>query len=489
MSKKNIVYLTIVAVLFVATAVIIVNSYNTNKGAVFLGENNKVINKDGQQSMESKEPLVMGAGWSSNDLEMEAVQESIEMMLNKMGETSPEFVMIYSESSYDNLKILAEVNNQLGEDVKVYGWTSFQNTVTNAGMQKFSILGFSNRLKAGVGGCSLDEVNYPGENGSKEEVFKSAISAAEIATKRALENAGKESGDKPRMVLISGATYFLPGTLKNPVEERYIEGIENIVGKGVPIVGGLAADTAASGNEKVFVNNKVYDFGSISVAVLYTDVKIGLEGSSPKVGYGFLGGFTPTTKSAVVTKVEGHVLYELDNRPCAEVYNEWTNGALGSRIGTTDWVIDYTALYPLAEKISMEDEVPGYYNKLIHYFNNPEPGVCKLACEVEEGTTLYFLEGTTNMFVNRGALTAMFARSQGKITTEEIAGGYMVFCAGSFLTIDKLDYGKIATSIDESLGGAPFIGGYEFGGFGSFFGAAKNVFTTQMCSFLVFAKN
>lgn len=489
MNQKNIIYAIVATVLFIVTIIILVSYYYSQKGILYLNNNITSPINISNQPTSQKEPLVMGAGWSSNATEETAVRESVEMMLGQMGNKEPEFVMIYSESSYDNSKILTEVNKELGNEVKVYGWTSFQNTVTNDGMRKFSILGFSDRVQAGVGGCDLGEVNYPGEEGTQEEIFNSARQAAEIATRRALENAGKESSEEPKIVLISGATYFMPGTLKNPVEERYIEGIEDIIGKDIPIVGGLAADTAASGNEKVFVNDKVYDFGSVSVAVLYTDVKLGLESSSPKIGYGFLGGFTPTTKSGVVTKAEGHILYEIDNRPCAEVYNEWTDGALSDRINTTDWVIDYTALHPLAEKISTKDEVPGYYNKLIHYFNNPEPGVCKLACEVKVGDTLYLLDGTTDMFVNRGALTAMFARSQGKITAEEIAGGYMVFCAGSFLTIDASDYGKISNSINEALAGAPFIGGYEFGGFGSFIGAAKNVFTTQMCSFLVFAKN
>jgi hypothetical protein len=488
MEKKDIILIAIaVGLLVIALAIVVSNYFGQNKGLLYNPE--PIIPQGDEEPFVEKEPLVMGAGWSSSPKEETAVKESVEMMLEQMGEKSPSFVIVYSETSYDNVKISQELNNLLGQGVKIYGWTSFQHTTTNGGMQNFSILGFSERMRVGVGGCDLKEVNYPGENGSKEEIFSSTREAARLATQRAVEDAGKNVNEKPNLVLISGATYFMPGTIKNPVEERYIEGIESIVGKETPIIGGLAADTTASGNEKVFVNDQVFGFGSVSVAVLYTDVKIGFDALSPKIGYGFLGGFTPTNKSAVVTKAEGHLLYELDGRPCADVYNEWTNGALSDRISTTEWVIDYTALNPLAEKISLSDEVPGYYNKLIHYFNNPEPGVCKLACEVENGSTLHLLQGTPQMFVERGALAAQFARSHGKITADEIAGGYMVFCAGSFLTIPQKDYPAIGQMIDQAMAGAPFIGGYEFGGFGSFVGARENVFTTQMVSFLIFGKN
>ncbi len=433
------------------------------------------------------DPLVMGGGWSSNENEEGAVEEAFSMMELEMEGKDIEFLILYSESGYDN-EVISSLVNQRVSGTKIYGWTSLQGSVTNDGIKKLSMLGFSDRVKAGVGGAALEETNYPGEEGTREEIFSSAYQAAVLATERALEDAGGLASEEPRFVLISGATYFYPGTIENPIEERFLEGIESVIGEGVPVVGGLAADTMAAGNEKVFVNDQVYDLGSVSVALVYTDVKMGAS-PSLKVGYGFLGGFTPTTKYGVVTKADGHLLYEIDGRPCAEVYDEWTEGGLGDRINTKEWVIDYTAFYPLSNKISEDDEVPGYYNKLIHYFNEPEEGVCKVAAEVEEGEIIRLMEGTESMFVNRGALTAMFARSDGRLTAEEIAGGYMVFCAGSFLGIDPVNHPRISSSINEVLAGSPYIGGYEFGGFGSFVGVQENVFTTQMTSFLLFGKN
>ncbi len=492
MNRRNI-FLAIMALIAVLVIVKIAGFVFTKKEAP------EVSPEKTPQSVpvREKEMLKMGVGWSDDNDEKNAVKQAVEMMTKELENNPPNFLIVYSETRYDNKIISEELNKLLGPDIKIYGWTSLVGSVTPEGIHPLSILGFSSsRLKVGVGGCSLEETSYPyelsmtgpGEGKSREEVFNSAREAAKRATQRALEDAGESAERKPRFVLISGATYLLQGTLKNPIEERYIEGVESVVGKDVPIIGGLAADSLAQGNEKVFVNDKVYDFGSVSVAVVYTDLKVGLAGDI-RVGYSFLGGFTPTTKKATVTRAEGHLLYELDGRPCAEVYDEWTEGALGERINTTEWVIDYTALHPLSEKISEEGRVPGYYNKLIHYFNNPEKGLCKVACEVEEGDVLYLLEGTPNMFVNRGALTARLARAEAQLSRDEIAGGYMVFCAGCFLAIDPEDYPRISNAINDALGGAPFIGGYEFGGFGSFLGVKENVYTTQMCSFLIFGKN
>ncbi len=479
MNKNNLTYFTIAVLLIIGVVF-----FSFYMDGLQDPQREEEITK--KEPVKEVDPLVMGAGWSNHQDEQEAVGEAVSMMLNKMEGEKPSFVIVYSESSYDNDLVLDEINQKL-ENVKVYGWTTFQTSVTNEGMHKLSILGFSDRLLAGVGGATLEEVNYPGEEGEREEIFRTAREAASLATNRAI--ADKDNPErKPRLVLVSGATYFMPGTIENHIEERFIEGIQEVVGSDIPIVGGLAADTNMAGNEKIFVNEKAYGFGSVSVALVYTDVFIGIDSDSPKIGYGFLGGFTPTTKKGVVTRAEGHLLYEIDGRDCTEVYDEWTAGELGERINSEDWVIDYTALYPIAKKISEDDTVPGYYNNLIHYFNNPDEGVCKVACEINEGDVVHLLEGTPSMFVNRGALTAMFARAEGRLSAEEIAGGYMVFCAGSFLAIPEEDYPKISASIDEAMSGAPFIGGYEFGGFGSFVGARENVFATQMTSFLIFGK-
>ncbi len=438
---------------------------------------------------EKDQVLFMGAGWSSQLDEVAAVEEAVAMMESKLKDKKANFVIVSSESGYDNQKISQALNNSLENQAKIYGWTSFRNTATNQGMQRFALLGFaSEKLSAGVGGCSFDEVNYPGEKGSREQVYNAVYQATDKAIERALLDAGKTKQEKPQIVLVSGATYLLPGTLTNPIEERYIEAIGKWFGNDVSIVGGLAGDTMAKGNEKVFVNKDVLGYGSLSIALIYSDVKISVANPEINIGYAYLGGFTPSVHKGVITKADGHLIYEIDNKPCRDVYDEWTEKGLGERINASDWVIDYTALHTLAEKIVSPDGAPVFYNKLIHYFNNPEQGVCKTACEVKKGEEIYLLHGTTEMFVERGALTARLARAQGKINSDEIAGGYMIFCAGSFLAIPQDDYPAITDKINQALDGADFIGGYEFGGFGSFLGERQNVFSTQMTSFLVFSK-
>jgi hypothetical protein len=95
-------------------------------------------------------------------------------------------------------------------------------------------------------------------------------------------------------------------------EEEFLRGMISEVGSNLPIVGGSTGDDLKFEKTYQFADDGVYTDAGV-VAILSSVLKIG-------VGYGHL--YFPTSKGAIVTKSEGRVVYELDNRPAADVMKE-----------------------------------------------------------------------------------------------------------------------------------------------------------------------
>jgi hypothetical protein len=294
-----------------------------------------------ERPIEVKPPLVPKAraeiaayGWSKKENEAEAVKEAVSMVKAKLGK-SPDFVFLFSSINYDEEALLKEIKELLPE-AKIYGGTSCLGPMTNDGFlgnEKFSlaILGISsNEIKWGVGGADLEKFS------PKE--------AGKIAVSEAIKNAGKEVTEKPKIVFMTAA----PGK-----EEEIIEGIEEVVGKNVPIFGGSSGDNEIKGEWRQFANERVYKNG-LALAVAYTDLK---------VAYFYEAGYPVTAKGGTVTKAEGRVIYEIDGRPAAEVYNEWTGGAFSKQLkepGKVWGILSESTFYPIAKVLRAPGKEPFY---------------------------------------------------------------------------------------------------------------------------------
>jgi hypothetical protein len=143
----------------------------------------------------------------------------------------------------------------------------------------------SSRVTFGVGGASLEKGNSARETGTK-------------AILEAIQNAGKKRQDKPKLVLMTAA----PGK-----EEEILLGVEDVIGKEVPIFGGSAGDNDQSGKWKEFANGEVYGDG-VALTAVYTDLKVGWE---------FESGYLRTERSGIATIVKRRIIYDIDHKPAA----------------------------------------------------------------------------------------------------------------------------------------------------------------------------
>jgi hypothetical protein len=421
---------------------------------------------------EIEEKLKMGLGYSTKKEEKEAVLDAVNEMKAQLGE-APVFAILTSTVGYSQEEVLAEVNRLL-PGVKIYGYTSLLGIMTNDGFQigegadegqTLSLMGFSSDdIVFGVGACDLDKA------ASSQEAGRTAVT-------RAIANAGKTTEDVPKVVLISTSPFGIG-------EGLVVEGVEDVLGEHVPLVGGGAAagySDLVSGGEALFANDKVYRRGVV-VAPIYTELKI---------GHAFLSGFNPTGDKGTVTKfemVEGESrIIEIDNMPAARTYNDWLDGAFEKYLGTSEMFLGESVFHTLGEKVT---ETGGFVNwKMIVPFHfNPDDSVT-VGAPAPEGTELYLLESNQELFIQRAALAVRLARSRGGITEKEIAGVVLDQCGGSLLGIPVgiSGWNEMITFVNQAAVDTPFLGVSNLGPYGYFAGVG-NRYGEVTASVLVFGK-
>jgi len=378
--------------------------------------------------------VAVGYGWSVKNDEVEAIDQAVSMAKKGLAGKEPEFALLFSNAAYNSEKIIKEAKRLL-PDTQIYGGTSMFGVLTREGFhqgEKASLaimLVSSPKIDFGVGGANVDD--FP----SAEEAGKEAILSA-------IKNAGKE-GELPQLVLMTGSV----GN-----EEEIISGIEEVIGKEIPIIGGSSADNDLTGKWKQFANDKVYSNG-VALTAIFTDLKI---------GWAYEAGYFRTRNRGTITRAEGRTIYEIDNRPAAEVYNEWTGGIINDKLKTGGPVLVETTFYPLAKIIKEKHGESHYLSILPLSVNLPEKSLTVFA-NVKKGEEILLMRGNWELLLNRVQTIPLKALTSKRITKGEGYFGIYTYCAGAMLAIPEEERPKMPFLINEVLGDIPFIGTFTFG--------------------------
>jgi hypothetical protein len=384
------------------------------------------------------------------------VKEAIALATSKLGK-SPKYVILFSTVGYDSDELIKEVNRLL-PNTKIYGSTSMLGVLTKDGFHvgeigSLALLAVSSDdIEIGVGGVDLSN-------------FTSAREAGKQAILEAMKDAGKQN-EIPKLVLITAS----PGK-----EEEIIKGIEDVIGREVPIIGGSSADNDISGKWKQFANNKVYSNG-IALAAVYTNLTI---------GWAYEAGYLITVNKGNVTKAEGRVIYEIDNKPAAEVYNNWTGGVISEELEKGGTVLSKTTSYPLAKIIKGKGGEAYYLSIHPLGVNLPEKSLTVFA-NVENGDEVMLMYGNWEILLNRAQTTPSHALTNGNISRNEGYFGIYTYCAGTMLTIPEEERYKMPVLIKNVIGDVPFIGTFTFGEQG-FLKGVGNVHGNLVNSMIIFA--
>ncbi len=204
---------------------------------------------------------------------------------------------------------------------------------------------------------------------------------------------------------------------------------------------------------------------------------------STQISYAFHSGYDPSNITGLVTRCEGRTLLEIDGRPAAEVYNEWTGGAVAEMLPDGGNVLALTTLFPLGRVVGEVGGLP--YYKLSHPDSVTAEGGLTLFSNIEEGDRLTLMTGSVESLVERAGRVTKAAVDAGDFSEEQIVGGLAIYCAGCMLTVEpKMD--EVSGFIRQALNDQPFVGVFTFGEQGCFVGN-DNAHGNLMISIVAFS--
>lgn len=358
-----------------------------------------------------------------------ATEECFAALQSKLG-GAPNLILAHFSVAYD-AETLAKVLHERAPDCAVLGGTSFGGVMNE------------------VGFCSLDDrgmvlfaVHDPdGDYGAAvAQKGDSPAAAAQDALYRAIERADRE-GENPAIVLIATS----PGG-----EEDSIAGIADVVGNGVPVLGGSTADAILDASWKQFADGEVIADG-VALAVLYP---------SGDILTAFHSGYEPTDHRGTVTKGDGRLIHEIDGRPAARVYDEWTNNALKQPDVRGSNLIAVTAMHPIGRPVG-EIEGITYYG-LSHLVEETADEGLIVYTRMNEGDAVVLMTGSKDSLVGRAPRLVQTMLENAQWSRSNVAGVFLVFCAGCMMSIrDRLP--EVTEGMNAVLEGIPFAVTFTYG--------------------------
>ena len=378
--------------------------------------------------------MKIATAWSVDSKGEKAAEAAYSTLMDRL-QTPPDLILVHSSCLYDNAAVLKKLR-LLAPGVPVQGGTSCFGVMTEDGYHSRDGKGlglFAISDPEGAYGCGISPFGDDPRAATRE------------ALGQAIQNAGR-AGESPAAVIVSPA----PGG-----EERIIEAVAEFLGPHTPIIGGTTADNDMSGQWKQFAGENVEKNG-VSIAVLYP---------TGDIGYAFHSGYEPTSHTGRVTRAAGRTLYEIDGRPAARVYDEWTGGLITGLLPHGGSMVPSASFTPLGRAVS---RIGGVSFFQLSYPAEALPGEALLVfAEIKEGDEVVLMHGNRDSLVSRAGRVAAVALDAAPFPSEEIQGALALFCTGCMLVVqDRL--ADIAVNLRESLRNAPFLSAFTLGEQGCF---------------------
>ena len=388
-------------------------------------------------SNSKSEKTIVGSGWSTDVDASTAVTNAIELATSNL-DVPPDIAIIYDGMGKDLESVLKSARQTLGPTTKIFGSMSgskmslndqcvsaSQENESASRTRGLSVLTIkSSEIKFGVGSSHFDDDT-------------SIRPATKTALQKGMASAGLGDGELPSAILLSP---------KFGNEEEIIAGIEEVVGTDTPILGGSMFGSFcgdAEGSDEVVKNG-------VSLTVIKTDLPIGWK---YEAGFEILD-----PVSAVITKLDGRTIVELDGRPAFDVYDEWFEGKVSELCarGDADAIRNLRNLNPLCKTITSPDKQT-YYNFTI-VSPNPEEKTIGARIELKEGDRIFLSRGSWETLMNRICYLPKVAKANAETDSKmDVLFGIGFFCGGVVELIPESEIKKIPPLVRNANNGAPFI--------------------------------
>jgi hypothetical protein len=366
-------------------------------------------------------------GHSTSADTVTATREAYEQLRAQLGNT-PDVLLVHASAGH-GLDVIAKELARLAPDVPLHGGTSSRGGMTNAG----HVRGAESKAGLVMWGAS-DPAGAFGVAGG--DLSDAPRAAASEAVRRAVRAAGR-AGEQPDLVWLTAAPGF---------EEEVLDGITDVFGGDVPVIGGSSADDDVLGQWRQLADGQMYE-GGLAVTVMFL---------SSRPGVSFHSGYAVTEHRGVVTRASGRTIHEIDGRPAAQVYDEWSGGVLGALPNGGGSALALTTMTPLGTFRGGED-----VRVLLHPEHVDSDGSLRLFANIEEGEEVALMRGSEDALATRATRVVGAARASLELGSTP-SGALVIYCAGCMMAIEsRMD--EVASGIDQELAGAPFLGAFSFG--------------------------
>ncbi|HEV3030425.1 MAG TPA: FIST N-terminal domain-containing protein [Polyangia bacterium] len=391
--------------------------------------------------------------WGRDGCDYTVVSRALDELETALG-LAPDMVFLHGAERC-NARGVAEIVAARWPNARLHGGSSCLGVMTRgrfeASPSSFGLLGIVDRKGAyGVGHVVLAA--------RPREEIKEALAMA-------LEQAGRP-GEVPSFVLLTAP----PGW-----EEELLLGIADVVGAHVPVAGGSAGDEAVTGHWWQAANQSVgHDLAVVTVLF-----------PSGSIVSSFQSGYEVTRLSGKITRASGRQLHEIDGRPAARVYDEWTEGAIAEIVAGGGKIPQKTsALHPLGRRAGTS---AGAVEFVLSFLDTVLPdGTLTLFTEVREGERVWAMRGTDDSVIGRAgrvARASIDAISQER-SAGRLMGALVMFCAASAVNVRER-MPEVVAGLDVTLGSCPYLGAFTFGEQGRFL-AGGNRHGNMMISVVLF---
>ncbi len=220
-----------------------------------------------------------------------------------------------------------------------------------------------------------------------------------------------------------------------------VRGLSENLPDHVAITGGLAGDGARFEETLVFFN---------SGPKADTIAAIGLYGDRLQIGYGSMGGWDPFGPERLITRSEGNILYELDDRSALGLYKEYL-GDHAKELPSS------ALLFPLS--IRSPDNPERLVRTILAV--DDEAGSMTFAGDVPEGAYARFMKANFDRLVDGAYGAAQTSFEIGGSQSPDLA--ILISCVGRKLVLQQMIEDEVE-SVREVLGKRTTLTGfYSYG--------------------------
>lgn len=218
------------------------------------------------------------------------------------------------------------------------------------------------------------------------------------------------------------------------------KGMTNVTSKDVLITGGLCGDGARFEKTLASYNEEPKE-GEI--------IAVGFYGESFEASFSIHGGWTPFGPERIVTKSEGNVLYELDNKPALDLYKKYLGNKSKELPGAA-------LLYPL--NVQIKDEKHTIVRTILNIDESSNAMI--LAGDIPENAKVQLMMTNVDNIANASEMAAKQAVETRENKTEL---AIVISCIGRKLVLDQRVEEEVEEVIDV-IGNVPTICGfYSYG--------------------------